>query len=52
MIYNYSVVKGYQMILGDGFVHLSMLIASLVYVTVPIGLGASIDIELSTLYWQ
>ena len=52
MIYNYSVVKGYQMILGDGFGHLALLMITLIYVEVPDGLGTTIHMELNRLYWM
>ena len=46
MIYTYSVLKGYQAMLGNAIVHLALLIASLHYISVPKGLGADIDTAL------
>ena len=40
------------MILGDGFVHFALLLTQLIYVNVPIGLGATINMELSKIYWM
>ena len=46
MIYTYSVLKGYQAMLGNTLVHAALVIASLSYIEVPKGLGALIDSEL------
>lgn len=43
MIYTYSVLKGYQAMLGNAVVHLAILFASWTIITVPKGLGSVID---------
>ena len=50
MIYTYSVLKGYQAMLGNTVLHLAIAFTSLYYVSVPKGLGAAIDESLEVLY--
>ena len=50
MIYTYSVIKGYKAMNGTALLHLPLLAASLIYIEVPVGLGAAIDQNLRLLY--
>ena len=50
MIFTYSVLKGYKAIMGNAVLHLPILIASFVYITVPKGLGHKIDRDLEILF--
>ena len=50
MIYTYSVLKGYTAMLGNFVLHLSLAVATLIYVEVPEGLGASVNQNLTELY--
>ena len=50
MIYTYSVLKGYQAMLGNIVLHTSIAIATLVYVKVPRGFGVKIDESIDLLY--
>ena len=50
MIHTYSVIKGYKAMSGTALLHLPLLAASMIYIEVPIGLGAAIDSNLNFLY--
>ena len=50
MIYTYSVLKGYQAMLGNIVLHTAIVIATLWYVKVPRGFGGQIDESLDMLY--
>ena len=50
MIFTYSVLKGYKAIMGNAVLHLPFLIFSLIYITVPKGLGPVIDRDLGVLF--
>ena len=50
MIYTYSVLKGYTAMLGNLVLHLSLAIATLIYIEVPDGLDAKTGNDLHRLY--
>ena len=50
MIYTHQVLKGYQTILGNFLLHLSLGFATLICVDVPTGLGTKDGADLKYLY--
>lgn len=51
MIYAYSVMKGYHMILGNVMLQLPLALVTMFFVDVPIGLEYSIGTDTTQFYY-